>query len=109
MAERDYYIGTMGPMTYDDADTDTYPDGEATCAMRGSQVFLEDAASTGEHAVRKAEFDAALVSGYSGNIIVITNAQLSGGALEVKTRQLTFTDGRLTAVGAESSWTATPL
>ena len=110
MAERDLYLGTVGPLLYDDTDTDTYPDSEATCALRGSQIYLEDVASIGRHAVRKTEFDAMFASGVTGSVTVITNSRITeGGALEVRTKQLTFASGILTSIGTESAWTATPL
>jgi hypothetical protein len=49
------------------------------------------------------------VSGFTGTVTVITNSQLHLGVVQVKTTLLTYANGLLTSVGAESGWTNTPL
>jgi hypothetical protein len=48
-------------------------------------------------------------AGVDGVFTLIVDARINSGALEVKTRDITFTDGVATTVGAESAWTSAPL
>jgi hypothetical protein len=50
--------------------------------------------------------DDALGSGVSSTITVITAMQNNSGTIEYKTKDLTFTNGKLTTEGTESGWTA---
>lgn len=45
-------------------------------------------------------------SGVSGTVTVLTALQDNGGTTEYKSRDLTFSGGIITAIGAESDWTA---
>ena len=45
-------------------------------------------------------------SGESNIISVVTDIRDNAGTIEKKTRSIDITDGRLTAVGDESDWTA---
>ena len=114
MAEQKIYIGSHGPFLYDDTDPIDDPDGDfAGESMSGmalsGQMIVETAPSQANHIARKNEVDAILTGGVSSTIRVITNVQLNGAAIEVKSKNLTFTSGVLTSEGAESVWTATPL
>lgn len=46
-------------------------------------------------------------SGVSGTYTVITAIQDNAGTIEYKERDLTFTNGKLTTISSESSWTST--
>lgn len=105
MADQEYFIGSVGPLYYDD--TDTYPDAVTHRGFRAPQVYIEDAPASPNEVARLA--DLPTVAGHTGAITIITNSQINAGALEVKTVVLTFADGLLSTVGAESGWTATPL
>lgn len=88
MALREYYIGSAGPFYYDD--TAQYPDGS----------FHQGVYDPGTSYP---------TSGYSGSTRSITNVRHNAGAAEVKYVDLTIANGIITAVSAESAWTATPL
>lgn len=102
MAEQEFRIGSVGPLTYDDA----VEDGAfvTTGTIRASGVPTDP-----DDLVRLSDLTGT-VAGFTGTVTVVTNVQLTGGgAIEVKTKLLTFADGLLSTVGAESGWTATPL
>jgi hypothetical protein len=107
MAEQSFYLGSVGKLLYDDADT--YEDAVTLRAIRGKQIYLDSAPATANEVARKAEVDGVLYGGQSVTIKLVTNVQHNAGAAEVKTKSLTFTNGVLTAVSAESGWTTTPL
>ena len=51
MALKEYWMGSVGPLLYDDEDT--YEDGETLRGMRVKQIFLDDAPSTVGEALRQ--------------------------------------------------------
>ena len=101
MALKEYSIATVGPFGYDDADCDAF--------ATDGQMTISGAPTDPAHVARLQDLPNGGTPGYDGTITVITNVQLTGGAIEVKSRQITFTDGIVTTMGAESGWTATPL
>ena len=114
MAEQKIYIGSVGPFLYDDTDPIDDADGDFAGESIGGlaltgQAIIETAPTQANQIARKQEVDAVLSSGLSATIRVITNVQHNAGAAEVKYKDLTFTNGILTAQSAESGWTATPL
>lgn len=48
-------------------------------------------------------------AGQNGVFTLITDARISSGSLQVKTRDLTFEDGVMTSISAETGWLSTPL
>jgi len=44
--------------------------------------------------------------GADGTVTVVTDLQDNSGTLEIKTRDITITDGLITTIGAESAFTA---
>ncbi len=105
MADQEYFIGSVGPLYYDD--TDTYPDAVSHRGIRVPQAYIEDAPAHANEAARLG--DLPIVAGHTGAIAVITNARINAGALEIKTTVFTFANGLLSSVGAESGWVATPI
>jgi hypothetical protein len=65
VAIKEFYIGSVGPLQYDDAGT--YSDTETLVAFRGPQIHIEDAPSEDYHAARYADIpsvpNAVLVNG----------------------------------------------
>lgn len=53
MATQEFYLGSVGPLTYED--TDTYPDAETLVAFRGPQIMLADAPTADENVMRKSD------------------------------------------------------
>lgn len=51
MAKQQFYVGSVGPLLYDD--TETYPDAEPRVAFRGPQILLDDAPTEDAHVMRK--------------------------------------------------------
>ena len=103
MAEKQYtYGGLNGPYFYDDADGPAF--------WTEGQCEIEETPTQNNHVVRLIDLTVPPGTvGLSTTATVVTNSRLNLGALEVKTKLLTFTSGVLTTVGAESGWTATPL
>lgn len=60
MADKEYWVGSVGPLYYDDADD--YPDGEPMRGARYPQIHLEDEAIEDTHAVRKEDMDVAIAA-----------------------------------------------
>ena len=80
----------------------------ATSGMSEGNV-LSVAADTGTiEAAVSADINT-LVSGSSSTLTFVTSAQIDGtgsdAEFEIKTRSITFTNGRITSVGGESAWT----
>ena len=77
MAEREFYIGSVGPLTYNDSDT--YPDGVAHAAVRARQIHISTAPTLNQHVLRLADLSG-VIRGVS--VADITNptelASLSG-------------------------------
>jgi len=103
MAEKQYTYGGMnGPFFYDDADGPAF--------WTEGQGEVEEVPTQPFHVVRLTDLSVPPgLTGYSGTITVVTNVQLNGAAIEVKSRSVTYTDGIVTTMGAESGWTATPI
>lgn len=53
MATQEYYVGSVGPLLYDD--TETYSDAVGRVAFRGAQIYLDGAPTEDEHALRKVD------------------------------------------------------
>lgn len=51
MATQEFYLGSVGPLLYDD--TETYSDAVGRVAIRGAQVYLDDAPTEDAHVMRK--------------------------------------------------------
>lgn len=93
MAIRKVYIGSIGPFLYDDAEPINDPDGD----------FLGE----NYHGLITDGAISPSASGYSGAITVVTQIQAGGGGaigIQYKNRALTFANGSLDVVGAESAW-----
>lgn len=59
MADKEYYIGTVGPLIYND--TDQYEDGIDMQGLRSPQVVLDEAPTEDYHAARKDYVDGLVV------------------------------------------------
>lgn len=51
MATKEFWVGSVGALLYDDGET--YPDTVSRVALRGAQVYLEEAPTEDEHVLRK--------------------------------------------------------
>ena len=64
MAEKEYYIGSVGPLLYDTEDEDgnpvQYEDGKDIASFRGDRVILDEDATDDSEAVRKSQMSTAL-------------------------------------------------
>ena len=100
MAEKTLTIGSVGPLLYDDADFPAAFETDGVMRAAGVPTDPDDLARLQ---------DLPTVSGATSTFNVVTNVQDNAGAIEVKTRQLTISNGLVSAVGVESGWTATPL
>lgn len=67
MAVQEFYVGSVGPLLYDD--TETYSDAVGRVAFRGAQIYLDDAPTEDEHALRKVDMpDFSSASAEQGDI-----------------------------------------
>lgn len=88
-------------------------DGEfASLAVKAAPVaadvlVIEDSAASYAKKKTLAEYLPKAFGGADGTFSVVTAVQDNAGTIEYKTRSLTFTDGILTTLGAESGWTST--
>jgi len=53
MATKEFWVGSVGALLYDDGET--YPDAVSRVALRGTQVYLEESPTEDEHALRKVD------------------------------------------------------
>ena len=80
MAIKTFYIGSQGPYRFDDAN------------------------ETDEHLVRRGDVLELLTGQHTEDVTVVTNVSIIGNVLYKKTRTLSFEDGTLVSVSAESAW-----
>lgn len=111
MALRKFYVGTHGPFYYDDADNIDDPDGDFAGETRHGlsvqqQLLVETAPSQANHVLRQGDMPGG-GGGITGAATVLTQIQVGGAGphgVQYKNRVLTFTNGILTTLGAESGW-----
>lgn len=60
MAVQEFYIGSVGPLLYDD--TETYSDTVGRMAFRGPQIYLDDAPTEDAQVMRKEDTEAYVTS-----------------------------------------------
>ena len=112
MADRKYYVGSHGPYYYDDADPIDDPDGDFLGETRHGlsvqgQILVETGPTQPEHAIRQGDMPGGGGGVSGGPFTILTAIQVGGiGAhgVQYRTRALTFTNGILTTLGAESAW-----
>lgn len=83
-----------------------YDDGDFTEAIETTEPISIGSGAGASNAVRRDEMPGGF-AGVSGNVTMVTQIQAGGaGAIgfQYKDRTLTFTDGVLTVIGAESGW-----
>lgn len=114
MARQKIYMGSIGPLLYDDTDPIDDQDGDFAGESRhaittSGQMIVETAPTQANEIARKEEVDAVLALGIAHSLRVITNVRDNAGSIEVKYKDVTIASGIVTAVSAESGWTGTPL
>ena len=71
MADQEYFIGSVGPLYYDD--TDTYPDAVTHRGFRAPQIYIEDAPASANEVLRLGDLSAAWPIGSVFLSVVATN------------------------------------
>lgn len=96
MATKEIRVGSVGPFLYDDADF---------CGVETDGVLRASGTPTDPNDLVRLTDISSLAAGITVIFTVVSNMRLNVGVVEMKTKSLTFTNGVLTAAGAESAWT----
>jgi hypothetical protein len=103
MAEREYYIGTVGPFYYDDVDEESnpvlYDDDKPIAAFRGKNILIDSDASDDSEAVRKSQMTTAMAGYVSKTDFPLDLSTLENGdmlfynAVDEGWQDIAFLDG----------------